>query len=199
LLARLQSIPAHWWNETREASFPLVIGVGDSDIVKSANARLVQTLPPSVDTAGLRSALVRAESLVYTQKAQELSYLLRQYTSNAAPSMYLASIKVEHEGHKVPLDTRTIMAILASANYCRLHTDSGDYEIRETMNGISAKLDPTVFARIHRSVIVNTSQVREVALSNDVPRAVILRDGMELPVGPNFRHSLQELVLRKRA
>jgi two-component system LytT family response regulator len=161
---------------------------------------VIQALALPLDPSQLRRALIHVQSEVYTRKAQELSYLLRQYTaSSASRSMYLASISVDHEGKKLHLDTRTIAAIMANANYCRLHTAAGDYEIRETMNGLCSKLDPTQFARIHRSVIVNVSQVRELSVSHDIPTSVVLQDGTELPVGPNFRSSLNELPIPKRA
>ncbi len=201
LIARLQSISPAWWSGTpNDSCFPLVLGLGASPTPQPLDQRIIQTLALPVDAAQLQRALVHAQAEVYTRKAQELSYLLRQYTaSSASPSMYLASINVDHEGKKLHLDTRTIAAIMANANYCRLHTTSGDYEIRETMNGLCSKLDPTQFARIHRSVIVNVSQVRELSVSHDIPTSVVLQDGTELPVGPNFRNSLNELPLRKRA
>ena len=201
LIARLQSIPPAWWTATpNDSCFPLVVGLGASSTAQPLDRRVIQAMALPLDPSQLQRVLIHAQAEVYTRKAQELSYLLRQYTASAAsPSMYLASISVDHEGKKVHLDTRTIAAIMASANYCRLHTASGVYEVRETMNGLCSKLDPTQFTRIHRSVIVNVSQVRELAVSHDVPTSVVLQDGTELPVGPNFRASLTELPIRKRA
>lgn len=199
LVARLESIPTGWWADTpKDSCFPLVLSLGESSQLQ--DSRVLQALVLPLDVEQVQSALIHAQGEVYTRKAQELSYLLRQYTaSSPSTSMYLASISVEHEGKKLHLDTRTIAAIHANANYCRLHTASGVYEIRETISGLCSKLDPTQFARIHRSVIVNVSQVRELSVSHDIPTSVVLQDGTELPVGPNFRSSLSELPLRKRA
>jgi two-component system LytT family response regulator len=177
-----------------------VLSVGESPFAEMLEQRVIQVLTLPLEEAQLQRSLIHAQAEVYTRKAEELSYLLRQYTATStSSSLYLASISVEHEGKKVHLDTRTIAAVLASANYCRLHTPSGDYEIRETMNGLCSKLDPTQFARIHRSVIVNTSQIRELSGSHDAPTSVVLMDGTELPVGPNFRNSLANIAIHKRA
>ena len=201
LIAPLLAIPAQWWSSVSgTSSFPLVLGLCAIPSPVPLERRVIQILAPPLENSAIASALARAQSRIYTQKAQELSYLLRQYTAGSAtPSMSLASITVDHEGRKLHLDTRTIVAVQADANYCRLHTANGVYHIRETMNGLCTKLDPTLFVRIHRSVIINVSRVGEVKVSHNLPTSVVLQDGTELPVGPHFRQSLQELNLQKRA
>jgi len=67
------------------------------------------------------------------------------------------------------------------------------------MTNLCSKLDPTQFLRIHRSVIVNIAQVRDMAVSSNGATAVVLQDGTQLPVGPNFRHLISDLPVRKRA
>lgn len=200
LIARISRIPDYWWLAVQVDPFPLVLALGDSGTPRPLDRRVIQTLPLPFEESHLRPALLRAQSEIYTRKAYELSLLLRQYTSSSvAPSLYLASITVDHEGKKVNLDTRTIVAIFASANYCRLQTPEGNYEIRETMTNLCAKLDPTQFARIHRSVIVNIAHVSDVVVGAGGTTAVALYDGTRLPVGPNFRQVAGELPRRKRA
>jgi two-component system LytT family response regulator len=200
LIARMDSIPDYWWHALQAEPFPLVLALLDEDNPRPLDQRVIQTLRWPFEESHVLPALVRAQSEIYTRKAYELSLLLRQYTSNsAAPSLYLASITVDHAGKKFNLDTSTIIAILASANYCRLQTPNGTFEIRETMTNLCSKLDPTQFLRIHRSVIVNIAQVRDMAVSSNGATAVVLQDGTQLPVGPNFRHLISELPVRKRA
>jgi two-component system LytT family response regulator len=200
LVARIAMVASHWWDiPEQESCFPLVIGLGEVSGCELLSNRLLETLTLPVSDAGMRQCLARAHCEIYTRKAEELSYLLKRYTSSTARSMYLATITVEHEGRKFNLDTRTILAVLANANYCRLHTIGGVYEIRDTMTSLVAKLDPTQFARIHRSAIVNMSQIREIAVNRDVATAVVLNDGTELPIGPNFRQTVGTLPFAKRA
>jgi two-component system LytT family response regulator len=200
LIARMGSIPEYWWLTVQADPFPLVLALGDNGSLRPLDRRVIQTVSLPFEQSHLRPALLRAQSEIYTRKAYELSLLLRQYTSSSvAPSLYLASVTVDHEGKKFNLDTRTIVAIFASANYCRLQTPEANYEIRETMTNLCSRLDPTQFARIHRSVIVNIAYVVDVAAGAGGTTAVVLQDGTRLPVGPNFRRVAGELPLRKRA
>jgi len=67
------------------------------------------------------------------------------------------------------------------------------------MTGISARLDPSRFARVHRSFIVNLSHVRDVVTKEGSAAFVRLSDGMEVPVGPNYREEVNGILhLRNR-
>jgi two-component system, LytTR family, response regulator len=52
--------------------------------------------------------------------------------------------------------------ISAAGDYTELHTRNATHLLRETMNSLEARLDPSRFARIHRSRIVNLARVREL-------------------------------------
>jgi two-component system LytT family response regulator len=52
--------------------------------------------------------------------------------------------------------------IEAEGNYARLHVAAKTYLLRETMSRLEKSLNPSMFARIHRSSIVNLERVREV-------------------------------------
>jgi DNA-binding LytR/AlgR family response regulator len=56
------------------------------------------------------------------------------------------------------------------------------------MSGMTSKLDPAQFARVHRSFIVNRAHVRSVLRKEGAAMAVLLSNGIEIPVvGPNYR------------
>ncbi|NIP89227.1 MAG: LytTR family transcriptional regulator, partial [Gammaproteobacteria bacterium] len=50
----------------------------------------------------------------------------------------------------------------ADGDHVKLHIGPHSYRIRETLGGMERKLDPTRFVRIHRSTIVQLSQIREL-------------------------------------
>jgi len=55
------------------------------------------------------------------------------------------------------------------------------------MSGMTSKLDPEQFARVHRSFIVNRAYVTAVLRKEGAAMAVLLSNGIEIPVGPNYR------------
>lgn len=79
------------------------------------------------------------------------------------------------------------MFMAADGNYVRLHTGADVHEIRDTMSSMTSKLDPAQFARVHRSFIVNRAHVTSVLRKEGAAMAVLLSNGTEIPVGPNYR------------
>ncbi|MFK7959000.1 MAG: LytR/AlgR family response regulator transcription factor [Phycisphaerales bacterium] len=83
----------------------------------------------------------------------------------------------------------------SAGNYVKLHVDSDTYLIRDTMTELANRLQSSQFVRIHRSSIVNVSEVREVRADRQSGESVaILRDGTELPIGRGNRDVLIEAI-----
>ena len=84
--------------------------------------------------------------------------------------------------------------IEAEGNYVRLHVGPHSHLIRETMKGISARLDPDRFIRIHRSTIVNADRIKELHPLFHGEYAVILRDGTRLTASRGPDNKLRRLL-----
>jgi DNA-binding LytR/AlgR family response regulator len=59
--------------------------------------------------------------------------------------------------------------------------------MRETISNLAARLRHSGFRRIHRCVVVNAGAIRERTIEDGKLTSVVLGDGTELLVGPNFR------------
>ena len=107
-------------------------------------------------------------------------------------------IVLKAAGALLCLQPEELKWIESASNYVKLHVDSREYLVRETMAGMSQRLDPARFVRIHRSFIVNLLEVRELRTDRlGAESVVILRDGTELSVGRSNREQL-EALLEKR-
>lgn len=84
----------------------------------------------------------------------------------------------------------------AAGNYACLHTGGRTHLIRETMNSLESRLDPDVFVRIHRSVIVNVERIQELQSSFNGETVVKLRDGTRLTMSRGYRDVLQSRLDR---
>jgi len=69
--------------------------------------------------------------------------------------------------------------IAAAGDYVELHTRGRCHLLRETMNSLEQKLNPTQFLRIHRSRIVRESCIRELHPIDNREYIVKLSDGTE--------------------
>lgn len=106
---------------------------------------------------------------------------------------YLERLVVKSVGRVFFLKTDEIDWIEAAGNYVKLHTGRESHMIRETMNGIAAKLDPDKFLRIHRSTVVHIDRIKELHPMFSGDYAVILRNGTELALSRNYRERILEL------
>jgi two-component system LytT family response regulator len=83
-----------------------------------------------------------------------------------------------------------VHAFEASGNYIRLRTAAGNHMIRMTMAELEKKLDPSRFARIHRSTVVNVERIKEITAAWHGDFEVHLADGQRLRLSRNFRERL---------
>lgn len=78
----------------------------------------------------------------------------------------------------VPLDE--VEWIEAADYYSCLHVGTKNYLLREPIKQLAETLDPAKFVRVHRSAIVNISQVREIIREGRSEGAVVLHNGHRL-------------------
>ncbi len=75
---------------------------------------------------------------------------------------------------------REIDWIEAADYYSCLHVGARTLMLRETIKQLACMLDPRRFVRIHRSIIVNLEQVREILREGGSEGAVVLHSGQRL-------------------
>jgi len=85
--------------------------------------------------------------------------------------------------------------IEAAGNYVKFHLEDKEYLVRESLTHFIEKLDKNLFARIHRSHIVNIEHVRESFPSScGSDYFVILSNGIKLPVGRTYKDAVSFLL-----
>ncbi|HEY7478872.1 MAG TPA: LytTR family DNA-binding domain-containing protein [Gemmatimonadales bacterium] len=82
----------------------------------------------------------------------------------------------------------------AEANYVRIHVGGESYLVRETLAGMEAKLEPTRFLRIHRSLIVQLARVESLEPLFHGDYLVRLRSGARLTSGRTYRARLHQAL-----
>jgi DNA-binding LytR/AlgR family response regulator len=69
--------------------------------------------------------------------------------------------------------------VAAAGDYTELHTRNGVHLLRETMNSLDKKLDPSRFVRIHRSKIVSLACILELRSIENREYVLRLSDGSQ--------------------
>lgn len=88
--------------------------------------------------------------------------------NNDSPLILNDCIFVRHHEKMVKISIKDILYIEAERNYCRIYSRDKEYLIVTTLKDIDEKLPQDHFLRIHRSFIVNISQIDEIATSHVV-------------------------------
>lgn len=103
---------------------------------------------------------------------------------------YASRLTVKRDGRVVFVRVSEVDWFEAAGNYVRLHVGKGALLLRETMQGLEATLDPAIFVRIHRTIIVNVDRIQELQPWFAGNYVVILRDGTRLKLSRTYRDRL---------
>jgi two-component system LytT family response regulator len=111
---------------------------------------------------------------------------------SAAPTRYLDRIAVESKGKVRFVPVEEIDYIAADGPYAELVAGSRRHVIRETMQTLEARLDPTRFMRVHRSAIVQLDRVDTLLRGAGGDYEIQLKDGTRLRVSRSRRDELAQ-------
>jgi len=139
----------------------------------------------------LRRARLRAESRTRGEREQRLLALVRELGGAPAPAERLA---VRSASRVALVRVDDLDYAEACGNYVRLHCGTARHLLRETMNGLEARLDRRRFARVHRSAIVNLDRVLELHPLFHGDWALVLRGGVRLTLSRTYREAVQRLM-----
>ena len=132
----------------------------------------------------MRRIFARRESL--GAEVRRLVGHLRQSTPQ--------QIIVKSDGRHVFIDLDEIEWIEAMSKDLRLHLGGRTLVVREAMNSIERRLDPSRFLRVHRSAIVNRSRIREMQPWFKGDYVLILRSGARVVSGRTYRGAVHALL-----
>jgi two-component system LytT family response regulator len=144
-----------------------------------------------------RRILAAVEELAREQRALRLAVAARADT--ALPSnptanhtrRYPDRLLVSKRGHGVFVSAHTISHIESAGNYVRIHAGTEEHRLRIRLSDIEQQLDPSRFARIHRTIIVNTNAVAEIQPWFSGDAVVILKDGTRLRLSRHYRGAIE--------
>jgi two-component system LytT family response regulator len=172
----------------------------DQFALKAFELSALDYLVKPFDDERFAQAFARARRMIELKEAGRLTrhLLTLMQTAEGAPglmpqkSQWLERISVETRGQVRVVPAAKIDYITASGPYAELHVGEHTWAIRERMQTLAERLDPSVFFRIHRSAIVQLDRVDTMLRSSGGDYAVRLKSGVELPVSRGRREELEE-------
>ncbi|MGZ7060723.1 MAG: LytR/AlgR family response regulator transcription factor [Candidatus Angelobacter sp.] len=112
----------------------------------------------------------------------------------ASPRNYVKRLAVRSGGKTVFVDVEDVDWIEATENYVELHAGRLSHLLHVTMNTLQKSLDPEIFLRIHRSIIVNLGRIKNLQSGAHGEYVITLRDGARLQSGRTYSSRLRALI-----
>ncbi|WP_163871090.1 LytR/AlgR family response regulator transcription factor [Myxococcus eversor] len=131
--------------------------------VRAFEAQALDFLLKPYDKERFRAALVRAREQVRLVRRSEAVVRQEALLSGLAlAEAPLRRLPVKVDGRIRFVDCSAITHVESEANYVRVHVGGEQHVLRETLTHLEERLDPRRFLRVHRSVLINLDQVREM-------------------------------------
>lgn len=178
---------------------PLVVFVTafDEYAVKAFDVLALDYVLKPVAPERLHAACERARARLSTatQPARvqddRLLSLLTQLQSDGRAGIGPSRLFVRSNDRVVMLNPADIHWCEAAGNYVKIHAGGQTYVVRQPLSEMEALLNPVMFARIHRSTIVNLDHVKEFQPWFSGEMIVLMNDGTKLKLSRTYRQEFE--------
>jgi DNA-binding LytR/AlgR family response regulator len=100
------------------------------------------------------------------------------------------SLFIRTNGMLVKLKLQDIIYLEADANYTQVYSKDKKFVIRSTLKELEAKLDPNRFVRVHKSFLINLTEIDSIQAES------VNIAGKEIPISRNqYSWLLQQIKL----
>jgi two-component system LytT family response regulator len=163
----------------------------DQHAIRAFDVHALDYLLKPFDRQRLRQAIERAGRFVggSGEVTRRILGLLGEKTGR-----YLDRIAVKSGGRVYFVRASEIDWIEATGHYLSVHAGPVTHLIRETIGGIESKLDPSKFARVHRSAIVHIDRIEQMRPTFHGEYELQLRGGTRLTSGRAYADTMRKLA-----
>jgi two-component system LytT family response regulator len=178
-------------------ALPVVVFVTayDQHALKAFDVHALDYLLKPFERERFRLAMERArESLAPRGGEAAARRLVGLLESLGAKAGTLERVAVKTDGVIKLVRLADVDTIEAAGRYVTLHVGKEEHLLRETMNDLEARLEPAMFARVHRSAIVNLDRIQELQTENHGEVTIVLAGGRTLRWSRSYRERLDALL-----
>jgi two-component system LytT family response regulator len=152
--------------------------------IQAFEVHALDYLTKPVEPERLQATLERVKEQIASKAAllthEQLKSVLTSLENGPARKEYLKRLLVPNGTKDSLINVNDIEWIEAADYYSCLHIGAKSFMLRETIKRLAETLDPQKFVRIHRSIIVNVDQVREIFREGQSEGSVTLNNGQRL-------------------
>lgn len=119
---------------------------------------------------------------------------IEERLESISETQFLDRFFVRHLGRTLPVQTDDITRFEAEDDYTAVHVAGKKYLVHLSMRELERRLDPKIFVRIHRSVILNLKRIRS-AVQHDRRFLIHMDDGSTVTTSRARTHLIRDLRL----
>jgi two-component system LytT family response regulator len=158
--------------------------------------RIMQRLSPK-DSGNEKYKLLKALGETSGIAVNELEHWLA--SDQPLPTPYNNELVIRNDDNeKIFLAVKDIRWIDAAGDYMCVHTHVETHIVRITMKKLASQLDPKLFARIHKSTLVNVNDIKAIKPLRNSESIVELDHNIKLKVSRNYSSVIQQLIASKQ-
>jgi two-component system LytT family response regulator len=166
----------------------------DRFAIQAFEINAVDYLLKPVTEERFTQALARAKARLYSSPEGDASrQIICLLESLATPRRYLKRLAVRSAGKTVFVDLQDVDWMEAAENYVQLHAGRANHLLHVAMNALERSLDPEMFLRIHRSIIVNIGRIKDLQAGTHGEYVITLHSGVRLHSGRTYSEKLRTM------
>ncbi len=166
----------------------------DKYAIQAFDVNAIDYLLKPVTRERFAQALERAKARLARPADDSNRQILSLLEMMASPRRCLKRLAVRSGGKTILVAAEDVDWIEAAENYVQLHIGKAGYLLHVTMNVLEKSLDPELFLRIHRSLIVNVKRIKELQPVVHGEYVITLQDGVRLQSGRMYNQKLRSLA-----
>jgi two-component system LytT family response regulator len=165
----------------------------DQHAIQAFELNAIDYLLKPVSAERFYKTLLRAKSTLRLNP--EAAHQILSLLESMAPArQYLKRLAVRAAAKTLLVEVANIDWIGAAENYVELHAGPARHLVHVSMSAIEQRLDPDVFLRIHRSLIVNVTRIRELEPLAHGEYVLTLTSGVRLQSSRAYSEKLRVLA-----
>jgi two-component system, LytTR family, response regulator len=135
-------------------------------------------------------ALARVRERLTTQGSDN-RHVLSLLQQLAAPPKYLARVALRSAGKISFVNIEDILYVQAAENYVQLHLKAARHLLHVPIATLESSLDPRMFLRIHRSLMVNAKYIQQLETGPHGEFIVVLQGGTRLQSSRSYHEKIR--------
>lgn len=165
----------------------------DEHAIRAFEISAIDYLLKPVTAARFDQALARAKRQVAAPAAGQ-EQIVSLLETIASPHRYIKRLAVRTPGKTYFVNVDEVQWIGAAENYVELHAGDATHLLHVKMNTLEQSLDPAMFLRIHRSLIVNIGSIKAMHSATHGEYMLVLRSGVRLQSSRTYSAKLKAIT-----